>query len=118
MWSVSGSIQDEGKTVDSPEQLTVTMLFIVFTQLIKVRNPKCLVRLGLVLNRETNLVELSFPLNIHFTILEECALFIDLTAQFWVLLVPVWHFTCKSGRKTCGVLVRVFKDESKTVHSP
>jgi hypothetical protein len=77
MWSVSGGIQDEGKTVDSPKQLTVTMFFTKVTQLLELRTP-ILVRSR---DNETNFVEHPFSFVIHSAIFEEFTLSADPTSQ-------------------------------------
>jgi hypothetical protein len=91
MWSVSGGIQDEGKTIDSPKQLTVTMNFIIFTQLIKLRIPKYLIRLVHGIEIEPNFFELLSSFLIHFAIFEGGTLRAEPKAKFWVFLVPCWN---------------------------
>jgi hypothetical protein len=86
-WSVSGGIQDEGKTVNSPQQLTVTMYFRVFTHLLEVNIPIILDRHAIEI--ETNLVELRFSLRIKLVSFEDGTLRLDPPAQFWVFLVLV-----------------------------
>jgi hypothetical protein len=60
--------KDEGKTVDSPKKLTVTMFSMIILQLPELQIPIFLCRL--VPNREfkTKLVELRFSFNIHSAI--------------------------------------------------
>jgi hypothetical protein len=104
-WSVSEGIQDEDKTVDSPNQLTVTMFSITITQLLELQIPTVLVRHDLGMEIETNLVEFRSSFRLHSTFLEDGTLIADPVAQFQVFLVLLWHFTCNSGRETGGVLV-------------
>jgi hypothetical protein len=87
----SDGIRDEGKTVDNPKQLTVTMSFIIFTQLIKLRIPKFLVHLVLRKELETNFFELLNSFVIHYAIFEDSALRVDPSAQFRVFPVPSWN---------------------------
>jgi hypothetical protein len=48
IWSVSGGIQDEVKTVDHPKLLTVTIFSIIITQLLELQLPLFLGRLTLI----------------------------------------------------------------------
>jgi hypothetical protein len=82
--------KDEGKTVDSPKQLTVTIFSMIVLQLLEMEIPIFLV--CLVLDREfkTNLVELSFSFKIQFTFFEDGTLLVDPRAQW---SVSAWYFT-------------------------
>jgi hypothetical protein len=113
MWSVSGGVQDEDRTVDSPKQLTVAMYFIIFTQLIKLRIPNFLVCLDLGIESKPNFFQLLNSFRIQFAFSEDRPLIANPTAQFPVFLVLKWHFTCNVGRDICGVLVGVFKMKVK-----
>jgi hypothetical protein len=116
MWSVSGGIQDEGKTVDSPKQLTVTLFFITFTQLIKLIIPIFLVLLVLVLEIEIepNFFELLNSIRIHFAVFEGGTLFIDPSAQWRVFLVFDWNIACDSGRDICSFSVGIQDKEKRS----
>jgi hypothetical protein len=80
-WSVSGCLQDEGTTVNSPEQLTVTMFSIIVTQPFELQIPNILVRHALGIEIEINLVELRFLFRIQFAIFEDSTLTVDPSAQ-------------------------------------
>jgi hypothetical protein len=110
MWSVSGGIQDEGKTVDIPQQLTVTIFFIIVMQLLELQIPMFRERLILDIELEINLVKLPFSLRIHSASFEDGTLRVDPIAQFQA---PLWHFTCNARRETNAVLVEVFKMKVK-----
>jgi hypothetical protein len=88
---VSGGIQDEDQTVDSPEQLTVTMFYKIATQLFELQIPFSLVRCALGIEIETNLVELRFSLRIHFVSFEDDTLLADPSAQLRIFLVHCWN---------------------------
>jgi hypothetical protein len=47
-WCVSWGIQDEGKTVVKPEQLTMTMTFFECTQLLELKIPSIKIETNLV----------------------------------------------------------------------
>jgi hypothetical protein len=93
MWSVSGGIPNERKTVDTPKQLTVTMFYIIITQVIKLRIPKYLFAFGPVLGIESkpNFFELLNSFRIQFAIFEACTLSLDPNAQCRVFLVLLWN---------------------------
>jgi hypothetical protein len=118
---VSGGIQDEDKTVDIPNQLTVTMFYIIVTQLLELQIPVFLIVLVLGTEIETNFVEPPFSFRIHYAIFEVRTLPIDPSSQLWVKAVACWHSTCKAGRETGGVLVAIKMKQNgrqpKTTHS-
>jgi hypothetical protein len=94
--------KDDGNTVDSPKQLTLTMLYMIILQLLELQIPLFLVRLVLHRKFKTNLVELRFSFKVHSTFFEDGTLPPDPTAQLWVKAVTLWNITCKSGRETVG----------------
>jgi hypothetical protein len=100
--------KDEGKTVDSPKQLTVPVFSIIVLQLLELEIPIFLVRLVLDREFKTNLVELCFSFKIHSTFFEGGTLRVDPMAQG---SVPVWHFTYSTG----SIISIVFKDDGKTL---
>jgi hypothetical protein len=110
--------KDDGKTVDSSNLLTMTMLSMIFLQLFELQIPLFLV--CLVTDREfkTYLVKLSFSFKIHSTFFKNFTLIVDPSAQLWVKAVTLWNITCSTGREEGRVLVEVFKDDGKTVGSP
>jgi hypothetical protein len=59
---------------------------------------------------EANFIEPLFLFWIHISFQ---TLRLDPFPQLWFILVPLWHISCKSGRETGGVLVRVFKMKVK-----
>jgi hypothetical protein len=67
-WGVSGGIQDEDKTLDSPNQLTVTMFSIIGLQLLELQIPVFLIVLVVGIVIETNFVKHPFSFLIHFAI--------------------------------------------------
>jgi hypothetical protein len=81
MWSFSGGIQDEGKTVDNPKQLTVAMFSIIILELLKLQIPLSLVLLELDREFKTNLVEPPLSFRIHVATFEESTLPMDPSAQ-------------------------------------
>jgi hypothetical protein len=85
--------KDEGKTIDSPKQLTVPMFFMIVLQLLELGIPIILVRLVLHREFKTNLVELGFSFNIHSTSMLNFTLRLDPMAQLWVKAVKDRHFT-------------------------
>ncbi len=99
--------------VNSPNQLTVIMFYIIVTKLLELKVPAFLVLLVLGIEHETNFVEPPLSFRIHFAIFEAFTLRVDPIAQLLVFLVPLWHITCKSGREIGGVLVGVFKMKVK-----
>jgi hypothetical protein len=115
-----GGIQDEGKMVDSPKILTVTMFSRIVTQLLELQLPGFLVRLAII---ETNFVEPPSSFRNHSADLELCTLINDPFAQFRVFLVPVWHIACNSRRETGGGVsggifkMKVKRSTTKTTHS-
>jgi hypothetical protein len=78
-WGVNGGIQDEDKTLDSPNQLTVTMFSVIGLQLLELQIPVFLVRLdlGIEIKSKTDFVELPFSFLIYFAISGACALIAD-----------------------------------------
>jgi hypothetical protein len=116
-WSVSGDIQDEDKTVESPKPLTVTMPFVIVMQLLELEIPVYLVRLALAIETEreieTNFVEPPFSFRNRSAIFEGFSLIVDPRAQWRVFLVSLWHIACNAGRETGGVSVGVFKMKVK-----
>jgi hypothetical protein len=80
-----------------PKQLTMTMFFIIFTQLLELRIPIFLVHLVLGIEIETNFFELLSSVLIHFAIFEACTLIVDPNAQCRVFLVLLWHSACNVG---------------------
>jgi hypothetical protein len=94
-WSVSGGIQDEGKIADSPNQLTVTMFYIIVKQLLEMQIP----RAAHAKELETNFVEPNFSFRIHFATFKDWTLIADPLAQFRVFLVPEWHIACNAGER-------------------
>jgi hypothetical protein len=98
-------IQDDGKAVDSPKQLTMTMFSIIILQLLELHIPIFLFRLVPKREFKTKLVELRFSFSVHSAILEEGTLLAHPLPQSWVKAVAAWHSTWNSGRETGGVLV-------------
>jgi hypothetical protein len=49
-WSVSGNIQDEDKTNDSPKQLTVTIFSVIVLQPLELTIPNNIVRIKIETN--------------------------------------------------------------------
>jgi hypothetical protein len=84
--------KDEGKTVGSPKQLTVTMFSMIALQLFELQNPIFFLLVhGIEI--EVKLVELRFSFKIHRAIFEACTLLVNPSAQLWVEPVTGWHFT-------------------------
>jgi type III secretory pathway component EscV len=72
---------DEGKTVDSRQQLTVTMFFIIVMEFLELRIPIFLVRLVVGIENETNFFKLLSSFRIHNVIFEACTLIVDPSAE-------------------------------------
>jgi hypothetical protein len=110
-WGVSGGIEDEDKTVDSPEQLTVTMFRIKIKQLLEPQMPVFLIVLEI--EYETDFVEPHFSFRIHSGSFEGYTLPVDPIGQCRVFLVILWNIACNSGRAAGGVLEGVLKMKVK-----
>jgi hypothetical protein len=103
-------VNDDGKTVDIPKQLTVTMFYIIILQLFELQIPFWLVRPVLQHSKlKTNLVELLFSFKIHSTFFEDGTLLGDPFTKLRVKAGTLWNLACNAAREEGGVLVEVFK---------
>jgi hypothetical protein len=84
----------------------------IVTQLLELQIPLFLL-LVLEIEIETDFVEPSVSLEIHYANFEGMTLILDPIGQLLVFLEAFWHFTCNTGRATGGVLVGVFKMKVK-----